>query len=747
MRSFIHLFIFLMTGPVMGIAQVNLNSGLVAYWPLNNSLNDVVSGNHWTNHGSLPNDFGYLEACREFNKTENGQFCEAASIHLYNGASLGFWYYSYGNQPEGAGIIMKTQNSPCGDRVLFGARTAANDSVCFFAALANGDSVFITTKAEPSRWIHFVWVFHGNQDSYACLYQDGQKTTRLTSTNALLTPVTKMKMGMQCNSGQSFKGRLDEVGVWNRPLSGQEALALYHCGQGNPWPFSIPQACSNPCPGIPTISYGGQTYNTVKIGSQCWMKENLNIGVQITPPQWQADNGIIEKYCLDDDPANCEAFGGLYQWYEIMGYTQDTGTRGICPEGWHIPDNQEFIILKGYADSYYDENSVEWTLHDQGYRGFDAGHNLKAGNGWGEGFNGSDAFGFTALSGGYLFWTSVNNPGNSNDFAWRHYPGPDAWGVAWNNWYKWGSLSVRCIRDHCPAVTLAVCGPDQYNLAQTSINLSATPPGAGENGYWSITRGNNGNLQNPADYNTSFTGMAGESYVLQWMIYSNCGSASSDEMVVTFAAQSSPPPAAYGPCPGHPVVVHEGKSYTTLLIGAQCWMKENLDAGVMLPTKDVQNKANQQSNNNVTEKFCHNNNPAHCDTYGGLYQWGEMMNYHAQPGVQGICPDGWHVPTFGEWQTLITMLGGTNSAGSALKAEGSALWQAPNTRASITTVMNAPASGLRAIGGGFFHLGTDAHFWTSTPYKYIDIRTGSTQALTFEGSPDFGFAVKCMKNP
>ncbi len=192
----------------------------------------------WTNHGSLPNDFGYLEACREFNKTENGQFCEAASIHLYNGASLGFWYYSYGNQPEGAGIIMKTQNSPCGDRVLFGARTAANDSVCFFAALANGDSVFITTKAEPSRWIHFVWVFHGNQDSYAACIRMDTKTTRLTSTMPSYA-CHKDENGGAMQQRAEFQGRLDEVGVWNPAAFGPgspgtlslragQSLAVFH---------------------------------------------------------------------------------------------------------------------------------------------------------------------------------------------------------------------------------------------------------------------------------------------------------------------------------------------------------------------------------------------------------------------------------------------------------------------------------------------------------------------------------------
>jgi hypothetical protein len=77
----------------------------------------------------------------------------------------------------------------------------------------------------------------------------------------------------------------------------------------------------DPCDGISSILYSGQIYNTVAIGYQCWLKENLNIGTRINGSQNQTDNGIIEKYCYDDNESNCDEYGGLYQWDEMMQYT------------------------------------------------------------------------------------------------------------------------------------------------------------------------------------------------------------------------------------------------------------------------------------------------------------------------------------------------------------------------------------------------------------------------------------------
>ncbi len=92
----------------------------------------------------------------------------------------------------------------------------------------------------------------------------------------------------------------------------------------------------------------GNTYNTIIIGDQCWMKENLNVGTKILGSGSQTDNGgsnIIEKYCYNNDDANCTTYGGLYQWNEAMNYSTTEGAQGICPTGWHIPTKTELEAL------------------------------------------------------------------------------------------------------------------------------------------------------------------------------------------------------------------------------------------------------------------------------------------------------------------------------------------------------------------------------------------------------------------
>ena len=102
-------------------------------------------------------------------------------------------------------------------------------------------------------------------------------------------------------------------------------------------------ACGN-------LSYGEQTYPTIMIGSQCWMAENLNIGKWLDGSQMQkeANNGIIEKYCYNNDFVQCDYWGGLYQWDELMSYSETSGVQGICPAGWHVPSIQDWKSLIRY---------------------------------------------------------------------------------------------------------------------------------------------------------------------------------------------------------------------------------------------------------------------------------------------------------------------------------------------------------------------------------------------------------------
>ncbi len=112
----------------------------------------------------------------------------------------------------------------------------------------------------------------------------------------------------------------------------------------------------------------GKKYATVKIGNQCWMAENLNIGIMLTGDTLPVDNGIIEKYCYGDDSINCSLFGGLYTWDEMMNYQNQAGATGICPDNWYIPSDEEIIELELFLgmDSVSAYATNAWRGTDQG---------------------------------------------------------------------------------------------------------------------------------------------------------------------------------------------------------------------------------------------------------------------------------------------------------------------------------------------------------------------------------------------
>ncbi len=163
--------------------------------------------------------------------------------------------------------------------------------------------------------------------------------------------------------------------------------------------FYFQFATNIPCPGTPTVTYEGQVYNTIQIFSQCWLKENLNVGTMIDSLEDAEDNGIIEKYCYRNSIDSCDKYGGLYQWDEMMQYEVQQSIQGICPQGWHIPSDEEWSILEGAADSEFGIGDTVWDLHWIP-RGYDVGANLKSAIGWANDGNGADLYGFTALPGG-----------------------------------------------------------------------------------------------------------------------------------------------------------------------------------------------------------------------------------------------------------------------------------------------------------------------------------------------------------
>lgn len=212
------------------------------------------------------------------------------------------------------------------------------------------------------------------------------------------------------------------------------------------------------------------------------------------------------------------------------------------------------------------------------------------------------------------------------------------------------------------------------------------------------------------------------------------------------------------PCPGTPTITYEGRTYNTVLIGSQCWMKENLNVGTMISS------TTPQEDNGVVEKFCYNNDPNNCATYGGLYQWSELMQYVTTSGAQGICPPGWHVPTDAEWCTMTTYIDPAvnctettytgNDGGGKLKEAGTDHWIQPNAGATNQSGFKALGSGIRfspTTTPNFSDLNEFAYFWTSTR---VSSQNAVSRALTFNNaqvgrfntSRNWGAAVRCIKD-
>lgn len=221
--------------------------------------------------------------------------------------------------------------------------------------------------------------------------------------------------------------------------------------------YTFQFAYNIPCIGTPTVEYEGQVYETVQIFSQCWLKENLNVGQMITGDHDMEDNEIIERYCFLDFEDSCNVYGGLYQWDEMMQYTTQEGAKGICPDGWHIPTDEEWKVLEGASDSYYGIGHFVWDNNE--FRGFDAGKNLKSKSGWMENGNGIDLFGFASLPAGNLNW---NWTFTALHFSSSYWTSTDYFDPGWSThhsfiynqntssryiYYKYIGFSVRCVKD------------------------------------------------------------------------------------------------------------------------------------------------------------------------------------------------------------------------------------------------------------------------------------------------------------
>lgn len=180
------------------------------------------------------------------------------------------------------------------------------------------------------------------------------------------------------------------------------------------------------------------TTETVTIGSQVWMRKNMNVGTMVPGA---SEQNLGEKYCYNDNENNCTTYGALYQWNTAMNGSITEGAQGICPAGFHIPTDAEWKTLEislGMTQAQADAT---------GWRGTDQGTKLKPGGSSGfEGLSAGLRYNsgiFDLLDTGGHYWTSseiasdawyrvlfVGNPQVNRDEFWKNF-----------------GYSVRCIKN------------------------------------------------------------------------------------------------------------------------------------------------------------------------------------------------------------------------------------------------------------------------------------------------------------
>ncbi len=206
---------------------------------------------------------------------------------------------------------------------------------------------------------------------------------------------------------------------------------------------------------------------------------------------------------------------------------------------------------------------------------------------------------------------------------------------------------------------------------------------------------------------------------------------------------------------GESILDRDDFEYTTARIGDQCWMTQSLrtkskpdgtciNDGLTPPCPDA------SSDDNNDGRSCYDDSEGRCEVEGALYTWDAAMNGSTTSGAQGLCPDGWHVPTDAEWHTLENGLTGELDtcdpnridtldcvpAGTSLQISGGSLFE-------------AALAGWRSGGKTFEERGNMVWFWTSTAASGAQVRrldSGQTAVYRLDITPTQNLSLRCIMN-
>jgi len=515
----------------------------------------------------------------------------------------------------------------------------------------------------------------------------------------------------------------------------------------------------------------GNYYNTVQVGTQCWMAENLAYLPSVNPSSAGSDSTpyyYVYDYQGTDVSAakatsNYQTYGVLYNWPaamagDVSSNSVPSGVQGVCPTGWHLPSDEEWKILEGEVDSQYGYPDPEWD--GTVIRGTDAGGNLKetgTANWVSPNTGATNTSGFSALPAGFRDYFGSFYGLGYYAYVWSsaEYSGLDAWNRGLHYYTaevgryiltKYGGFSVRCVKDCSPWPTQANAGSDSLGVQGTATTLTANTPTEGT-GSWTIISGNGGSIADATDPATPFTGLIDSTYSLLWTISNSSGS-TYDTVIIGFVHFNC----------GTITDSRDGNTYNTVIIGTQCWMAKNLS---YLPSVSPSSAGSETTPYYYVYDYQGTDVNAakattNFQTYGVLYNWpaamaGSASSNSVPSGVQGVCPAGWHLPSDAEWTVLTDHLGGLSIAGGKMKETGTTHWNSPNTGATNISGFTALAGGRRHATGNFYDNGLNAFFWSSAQYDssyawYRYLYYGNGDVPRNGSSKELGFSVRCLKD-
>jgi len=193
----------------------------------------------------------------------------------------------------------------------------------------------------------------------------------------------------------------------------------------------------------------------------------------------------------------------------------------------------------------------------------------------------------------------------------------------------------------------------------------------------------------------------------------------------------------------------DGNEYSTVKIGAQIWMKENLKTTKYNDGSTIADHGDDRTGWMTTTSGAYawyNNDNTNKSMYGALY------NGYAV-STDRLCPAGWHVPAIDKWLVLLNYLGGVDIAGGKLKEKGTTHWQSPNTSATDEFGFTALPGGRRDNIGWYDLKGNQGWWWSSTDnttdpgyssHVYIDNAEAGIYYYSLEKT--YGLSVRCLKD-